>query len=77
MEITEKIIYKNLKEVYCMDLSTVTIHEVKGSFIAYIPKPWIRQMKLKKGDKITWSVDEGDHEALILKKMEDNDDEVH
>ena len=63
-------------KAHMMELNTVTVHEVKGSFIVYIPKVWAKQMNLKKGDKITWSVPEGNHEILILKKVVNNENYV-
>ena len=33
---------------------------------------WIKEMKLKKGDKITWFIDEKDHNTLKLSKNTDD-----
>lgn len=60
-----------------MELSNVKVHEVKGSFIVYIPKIWAKQMNLKKGDRISWFIKEGDHRSLILKIKEDKDVKIH
>ena len=51
-----------------MKLKTMKIHEIRGSFVVYIPIVWVRQEKLKKGDKIVWTIDEGNHKILHLKK---------
>ena len=51
-----------------MELNTVNVHEIKKSFFVYIPKIWAKNIGLKKGDKVTWIIAEGDHEHLILKK---------
>lgn len=51
-----------------MKLGTMKVQECRGSSVVYIPKLWAKQMNLKKGDKVTWFVDEGDHQTLKLKK---------
>ena len=46
----------------------MNIHEIKGSCFVYIPKLWVMQGHLKKCDKVIWSINEGDHSTLHLKK---------
>jgi len=53
-----------------MELKKMKVHEIKGSCFVYIPKVWVYQKNLKKGDKVIWSIQEGDHETLILKKFD-------
>ncbi len=52
-----------------MELKTVNIQENNNSCFVYVPKAWINSMKLKKGDKMVWNLDEGNHDILYLKKM--------
>lgn len=54
-----------------MDLNSISVQIVKGSFFAYIPKVWAKEMKLKKGDKLTWYIDEKDHTTIKLRKEEE------
>lgn len=56
-------------EVLMMELGMVKVHETKGSCFVYIPKVWVKKMDLKKGDKVAWSIEEGDHKTLKLKKI--------
>ena len=56
-----------------MELNSVSVQEVRGSYFVYIPKPWAKEMNLKKGSKVSWSLKEGDHRSLILKVKEDKD----
>lgn len=56
-----------------MHLNNVSVQEVKGSFYIYIPKLWAKEMNLKKSDKLSWIVKEGDHKSLILKIKGDKD----
>ena len=51
-----------------MELKTVSLQELNGSYFAYLPKMWVKQSGLKKGDKISWIIEEGDHHTLHLKK---------
>lgn len=51
-----------------MELKTVSIQELNGSFFAYLPKFWVQSSGIKKGDKIVWTIEEGDHNTLHLKK---------
>ena len=51
-----------------MKLKTMKIQDCKGSCIVYIPKIWASEMGLKKGDKVTWSIEEGDLKTIHLKK---------
>lgn len=51
-----------------MKLKTVSLQELNGSYFAYLPKMWVKQSGLKKGDKISWIIEEGDHHTLHLKK---------
>lgn len=51
-----------------MKLKTMKVQECRGSCIVYIPKSWAKQMNLKKGDEVVWTLDEGDHSTLHLKK---------
>ena len=51
-----------------LDLRVVNIQEVNGSCFIYIPKIWVNLMALKKGEKMVWSINEGDHETLHLTK---------
>lgn len=60
-----------------MKLKIVTVHETKGSFLAYIPKAWAKEMDLKQGDKVSWSIPEGDHETLQLKKVKVDNNGIH
>lgn len=57
-----------------MELKTVSIQELNGSFFAYIPKTWVLSSGIKKGDKIVWIVEEGNHSTLILKKKSKEDE---
>lgn len=52
-----------------INLKKMNIHEIKGSFFVYIPKIWVKQKNLKKGDKVVWSIEEGDHNTLHLRKV--------
>nr|WP_255590955.1 AbrB/MazE/SpoVT family DNA-binding domain-containing protein [Methanobacterium spitsbergense] len=54
-------------EVHTVKLNNVSVQEVKGSFYIYIPKIWVKEMNIKKGDKLSWNVKEGNHKSLILK----------
>jgi hypothetical protein len=47
-------------------LNNVSVQEVKGSYYIYFPKIWIKAMNIKKSDKLSWNVKEGDHNSLIL-----------
>jgi bifunctional DNA-binding transcriptional regulator/antitoxin component of YhaV-PrlF toxin-antitoxin module len=51
-----------------MILNTMKVHSVNESCYVYIPKVWVALENLKKGDTIIWSVNEGDHRTLLLKK---------
>lgn len=55
-----------------MELKTMKIHEIKGSCLVYIPIVWVRRENLKKGDLVIWTVDEGNHDTLHLKKKLEN-----
>lgn len=55
-----------------MELNNVSVQKVKGSYYIYIPKLWAKEMNLKKSDKLSWIVKEGDHKTLILKIKGDN-----
>jgi hypothetical protein len=52
-----------------IELKKVSIQELNGSFFAYLPKFWVQNSGIKKGDKVVWSVEEGDHKTLTLKKF--------
>ena len=56
-----------------MELKVVTIQEINGSHFVYIPKAWAKEMNLKKSDKVSWILKEGDHKSLILKIKENED----
>jgi hypothetical protein len=51
-----------------MILKIVKIHKIKNSFVIYLPITWARNMKLENGDKMIWSIDEGQHDILNLEK---------
>lgn len=51
-----------------MKLKTVILQKLNGSFFVYLPKEYAEE-NLQKGDKMVWSVDEGDHKTLHLKKL--------
>ena len=51
-----------------MELKTVSIQKINGSYFAYLPKIWVENCGIKKGDKLTWIISEGNHEELILIK---------
>ncbi len=53
-------------------LKTVSVQELNGSFFAYLPKVWVTNAGIQKGDKISWIIEEGDHRTL---KMEINSKE--
>lgn len=55
-----------------MDLKIVSLQELNGSYFVYLPKIWVKNLGMEKGDKITCIVEEGSHEKLILKR--ENDD---
>lgn len=57
-----------------MELNKVNVHETKGSFFVYIPKIWVKQMNLKKGDKMSWNIKEKSHETLELRKLNEGRD---
>lgn len=60
-----------------MELKTVNMQETNNSCFVYIPKVWIKLMCLKKGDKMVWSINEGNHETLHLtKKFMEGDEPV-
>lgn len=46
------------------------VHEIKGSCFVYIPKALVSLENLHKGDKVIWSLQEGDHRTLLIKKYE-------
>lgn len=50
-----------------MKLKTVNLQELRGSYFVYIPKEYAEEY-LEKGDKMVWSVDEGNHEVLHLQR---------
>ncbi|MGP8024559.1 MAG: hypothetical protein ACLQG5_08785 [Methanobacterium sp.] len=52
-----------------MRLKVVTLQKLRGSYFVYIPKQYAEE-NLKKGQKMVWSVDEGNHNILHLKKLE-------
>lgn len=54
----------------------MNVHQVKGSCFVYIPKVWVKQEGLKKGDKVVWSIEEGNHRTLKLKKMYEENQNV-
>lgn len=51
-----------------MEIKTVSIQKLNGSYFAYLPKFWVQDSGIEKGDKIVWSIEEGNHETLQLKK---------
>lgn len=51
-----------------MELKTVSLQELNGSYFAYLPKMWVKQSGLKKGDKVSWTIEEGDLKTIHLKK---------
>ncbi|NMO09506.1 hypothetical protein [Methanobacterium subterraneum] len=53
-------------------MKTVSVQELNGSFFAYLPKVWVTNAGIQKGDKISWIIEEGDHRTL---KMEINSKE--
>lgn len=50
-----------------MKLKVVSLQELKGSYFVYLPKQYAKE-HLKKGQKMVWTVDEGNHNILHLKK---------
>lgn len=59
-----------------MELKIVSLQELNGSYFAYLPKIWVKNLGIKKGDKIKWTIREGAHETLILEIAEKGDDHV-
>ena len=57
-----------------MELRTVNMQEANGSCFVTIPIAWIKMMSLKKGDKMVWSVNEGNHDTLHLTKKSNKGD---
>jgi hypothetical protein len=55
-----------------IELRVVSVQELNGSYFAYIPKIWIKDAGIQKGDKIAWIIEEGNHQILQLKKLEEN-----
>ncbi len=51
-----------------IELKIISIQEINGSYFAYLPKIWVQSSGIQKGDKMVWTVDEGDHKTLHLKK---------
>lgn len=51
-----------------MELKTVSVQEINGSYFAYLPKIWIQDSGIVKGDKVVWIMEEGNHKTLKLKK---------
>lgn len=51
-----------------MKLKMVILQKLNGSYFVYLPKQYAEE-NLLKGDKMVWSVEEGDHETLHLKKV--------
>lgn len=52
---------------FIIELKTVSIQKINGSYFAYLPKIWVQNCGIEKGDKLTWSISEGNHEELILR----------
>lgn len=52
-----------------MKIKSVKLQECKDSFFLYVPKVWINEQGIIKGDKMIWTIDEGDHSILHLKKV--------
>jgi phosphate uptake regulator len=40
---------------------------VKGSYVVYLPIEWVRNVNLVKGSRVSWYINEKNHEALVLK----------
>jgi hypothetical protein len=55
-----------------MKIRKSTIQKTKDSFYVSIPKMWISEMNLKKGDIIAWFIDENDHHTLKLRLNVEN-----
>lgn len=51
-----------------MELRIVNMQEANGFCFIYVPIVWIKTMSIKKGDKMVWSVNEGNHDTLHLTK---------
>lgn len=51
-----------------LNLKTVKVHNVRGSYFIYLPIVWAKEMGIEKGDKVKWFINEDDHETLHLKK---------
>lgn len=56
-------------EVIKMEIKKVTVHELKSSYFVYLPKIWVLGMKIKKGDKLSWHLIEGEHVKLEIRKI--------
>lgn len=51
-----------------MKLKVVSLQKLNGSYFVYLPKQYAEE-NLKKGDKMLWTIEEGDHNTLHLKKV--------
>ena len=58
-----------------MRLKIVSLQELRGSYFIYLPKQYAEE-NLKKGDRMVWEVEEGNHDILHLKKLELGDKHV-
>lgn len=55
-----------------MELKSVKIQYVNGSYYAYLPKQWVKSMGYDKGEVMCWFINENDHSTLKLKKKDLN-----
>lgn len=53
-----------------MELTTIKLQKVKGSYFAYLPKKWVKFKELKKGSKLTWYLNENENLILEIAKEE-------
>lgn len=53
-----------------MEIKIVKIQKSKDSYFIFLPKTWVKDMKLEKGNKLVWDLKENEHEKLIIRKSE-------
>ena len=53
-----------------MKLKVVSLQKLNGSYFVYLPKSYAKE-HFKKGQKLEWTVDEGNHNILHLKKAKE------
>lgn len=55
-----------------MKLKVVSLQELRGSYFIYLPKQYAEE-HFKKGDKMVWEIEEGNHDILHLKRFNEEE----